>query len=79
MAEKYFDEVIEEIYEKEFIDSIFEPYSSLIDKQKFVEAIDETSGSMLGNIDLNPFDGEEPAEKGRCKWLFNPSEIRIKF
>ena len=73
------------MYDEEFLDSIFEPFKSLITHANFLEAIKpkdlmEEVG-LNYNIDLNPFDGiggieASTAHQGTATWLFKPAKIR---
>ena len=52
--------MIQEIYETEFIDKIFEDFSSTITRENFVRAVDPKIGIFEGlHVNLNPFGGEE--------------------
>lgn len=79
-AEEKFDIIIQEIYEDEFIDKIFEDYVTTISRDKFIRAI-SADNSYLSDLDLNPFDGIHlpSGRKGECTWLFQPSKIRSIF
>ena len=82
-VEDKLDDIILEIYESEFIDKIFEDYTNLITREKFVRAINSDMDFFEG-LDFNPFDGDGfdfnvSGRKGDCQWLFHPSRIRYIF
>ena len=81
--------ILQDIYEKEFIENIFNEFDSTITRKNFIMAIEAQGGLLEGvefDIDLNPFDGDgfdmgmhKTGKSSSCKWLFRPSQIRLIF
>lgn len=46
-----FEEIVQQIYEDKFIDSIFEPFVNTITRQNFIKACDEKS--LFGNFQID--------------------------
>ena len=76
------------MYEKEFIEKIFNDYECLISREAFIMAISSKIDPYQGiDLQLNPFDkdginldfGNIKGKQSECKWIFRPSKIRVIF
>lgn len=61
-----FEEIVQLIYEENFIDCIFEPFANKITKESFIKACDE---KPIFGFD---FDLLDDALSGTANWLFSP-------
>ena len=84
-SETLFEQSFDNFYEKEFIDIVFDNYTNIIERAKFINAVHPSnslsSQSLQKCLDFIQEAVQQLDEEnaGRISWIFKPQELRFKY